>query len=189
MFAEGAEWSAGAASTIRCQSCGNEPAAVHVVGVEGGSIAHTHLCHSCAEELAEQREAGSAMVIAVPAALSALIGGLMGKVESGAAAPAGESVTCRQCGTTTSDVVETGVLGCPACYGNFASYLEQFFIQGEAGEHLGKVPRRSHDGNLVRREVHRLRIMLRELVEHERFEEAAGVRDRLVELGEQLSTG
>jgi protein-arginine kinase activator protein McsA len=35
----------------------------------------------------------------------------------------------------------------------------------------------------------RLERMLRELVEHERFEEAAGVRDRLAELGHSLDGG
>jgi protein-arginine kinase activator protein McsA len=35
----------------------------------------------------------------------------------------------------------------------------------------------------------RLERMLRELVEHERFEEAAGVRDRLTELGQRMDGG
>jgi protein-arginine kinase activator protein McsA len=61
--------------------------------------------------------------------------------------------------------------------------------EAEPVEHLGKVPLRGPETDTVRHEMMRLERMLRELVEHERYEEAAGVRDRLTELGRSLSGG
>ena len=64
-------------------------------------------------------------------------------------------------------------------------------MQGDAEpvEHLGKMPRRGPESDTLRHEIMRLQRMLRELVECERFEEAAGVRDRLTELGQRLEGG
>jgi protein arginine kinase activator len=64
-------------------------------------------------------------------------------------------------------------------------------VQGdeELSAHLGKVPQRGSERDVLRREVMRLERMLRELVDHERYEEAASVRDRLAELGRTIARG
>ena len=59
----------------------------------------------------------------------------------------------------------------------------------EPAEHLGKIPRSGPETDTLRHEILRLQRMLRELVDCERFEEAAGVRDRLAELGQRLEEG
>ena len=76
------------------------------------------------------------------------------------------------------------MVGCSVCYQVFAEYLHTV-VQGDAelSAHLGKVPRRGSESDIARREVMRLQRMLRELVDCERFEEAASVRDKLSELG------
>ncbi len=51
------------------------------------------------------------------------------------------------------------------------------------------MPLRGPETDTLRHETMRLERMLRELVEHERYEEAAGVRDRLTELGQALDGG
>ncbi len=97
---------------------------------------------------------------------------------------------CAVCGTTLTDVKESGLVGCSDCYKVFAEYLENLLVAGaEPVEHLGKIPRRGPETDSLRHEILRLQRMLRELVECERFEEAAGVRDRLTELGERLGEG
>jgi protein arginine kinase activator len=81
-------------------------------------------------------------------------------------------------------------VGCPDCYRVFAEDLQKALeVDTKPTEHVGKVPRRGPENDSVRHEVMRLERMLRELVECERFEEAAGVRDRLTELGEKLEEG
>jgi len=89
-----------------------------------------------------------------------------------------------------SDLKESGMVGCPDCYRVFAEYLETTVRrEAEPVEHLGKVPVRGPESDSLRHEMMRLERMLRELVAHERFEEAAGVRDRLAELGHRLGGG
>ena len=79
------------------------------------------------------------------------------------------------------------MVGCAHCYQAFSGPLRESLEETAEGEaHEGKVPsRRLGDPKVgLERELLRLRRMLDELVESERFEEAAGVRDRLAELGE-----
>ena len=82
------------------------------------------------------------------------------------------------------------MVGCANCYRVFADHLEATVRrEAEPVEHLGKVPLRGPESDTLRHEMMRLERMLRELVAHERFEEAAGVRDRLTELGQRLDGG
>jgi len=187
VFAEGAEPQPGGAAT-GCESCGVQPATVHVAKVEDGRIVTSNLCQSCAAELGREA-AGTALVFAVPLGVSDLLGGLFGAAEEESSMPMDDlpDVSCQTCGTTSGDVRERGLLGCAACYEVFGSYLAPDPGGEESQDipqHLGKLPARGPEGATERREVLRLRRMLQELVESERFEEAACVRDRLAELGE-----
>lgn len=76
------------------------------------------------------------------------------------------------------------MLGCPACYQAFGQHIEAALGGTEAPGHLGKQPSREQPALEQRREVMRLEHMLKELVDDERYEEAAGVRDRIAELAE-----
>ena len=129
-----------------------------------------------------------ALVLAVPSILRKV--GKGGEAEE-AVAPTPQSESkehfCEVCGTTITDLKESGLVGCSNCYKVFADYLESLLAEGtEPVEHLGKIPRRGPETDNLRHEILRLQRMLRELVECERFEEAAGVRDRLTELGHRL---
>jgi protein arginine kinase activator len=157
--------------------------------VVDGAVTHTHLCPGCAEEVAQQAD-GLALVLAVPSALRNL----------GKQAPTGEPATehlwddgegfCPVCGTTLSDLKESGLVGCANCYRVFSDYLGRTLSEGaEITEHLGKIPHRGPETDNLQHEIMRLERMLRELVATERFEEAAGVRDRLSELGQRLEGG
>jgi protein arginine kinase activator len=182
MFAEGSEWQPEGEDSL-CESCGQEPATVHVLRVQGGDVTQSHLCHDCAGEMAQQSE-GPALVFAVPLASSGVHrearadhGGRGGTVGD-------PGQRCATCGTTLTDVTETGLVGCAACYQTFAAHLARpGGVDAQAVSHLGKIPSRAPEGVRTRREIVRLTRMLGELVESERYEEAARVRDRLVELG------
>jgi protein arginine kinase activator len=183
------DWSFEVGSSVTCERCGEEPASVHLLRVVDGAVSHTHLCPECAEGLTEETE-GLALVLAVPSVLRNL-GRTTPTVDSeAAAAPSPDKIHekfCGVCGTTASDLKESGLVGCAKCYEIFADYLEASLQKGpEPVEHLGKIPHRGPETDTLRHEILRLQRMLRELVAHERFEEAAGVRDRLNELGQRL---
>jgi len=183
-------WSFDLGASVTCERCGEEPASVHLLRVVDGQVTHTHLCPSCAEGIAEETE-GMALVLAVPSVLRQMGRGVS---TDESAAPSLEvdnrDYYCEVCGTTLTDLKESGLLGCSNCYKVFAEYLENLLAGGaEPAEHLGKIPRRGPETDTLRHEILRLQRMLRELVECERFEEAAGVRDRLTELGERMGEG
>jgi len=82
------------------------------------------------------------------------------------------------------------MVGCISCYQVFAEHLEAS-LDGDMDpvEHLGKMPVHGPESDALGREILRLRRMLRELVDCERFEEAASVRDRLTQLGQRVEGG
>jgi protein arginine kinase activator len=184
VFAEGSEWNAGVDAPL-CESCGEESATVHVIRIDEGAVTHTQLCATCAEGIADQKD-GADVVLSLPASLQALLGMVNRRPSAQPESPL-DAAICAVCGTTVSDLVETGMVGCANCYQAFSGPLRESLEQTAEGEaHEGKVPsRRLGDPRVgLEREILRLRRMLEELVESERFEEAAGVRDRLAELGE-----
>jgi protein arginine kinase activator len=180
-------WSFELGASVICERCGEESASVHLLRVIDGSVTHTHLCPACAEGIAEETE-GLALVLAVPSVLRQL--GRATSSEEAAAPVSGaehKEQFCDVCGTTLTDLKESGLAGCANCYRAFADYLETLLANGaEPVEHLGKIPHRGPEHDSLRHEMLRLQRMLRELVDCERFEEAAGVRDRLTELGQRL---
>lgn len=190
MFAdESPDWNLDLNGSADCELCGEEPATMHLLRVVDGNISHTHLCASCAEQMAAEQTEGLALVLAVPSVLRSFAKKASGEEQeaAGGSAVNHEDSFCGACGTTLSDLKESGMVGCANCYRVFADHLETA-IRREAGpvEHLGKVPLRGPESHTLRHEMMRLERMLRELVEHERYEEAAGVRDRLAELGQRL---
>ena len=190
MFAdESPGWNLDLTGSVTCEMCAEEPATVHLLRVVDGTVSHTHLCPGCAESVAEETD-GLALVLAVPSVLRHL--GKSPAADEGApAVPVEQDVRfCAVCGTTLSDLKESGLVGCAKCYQTFAEYLEAS-LKGSAEpvEHPGKMPQRGPETDNLRHEMMRLERMLRELVACERFEEAAGVRDRLAELGQRLEGG
>jgi protein arginine kinase activator len=186
---ESPEWNLDFDGSDTCEECGEAAAIIHLLRVENGSVTHIRLCQGCAENLAGHTE-GMSLVLAVPSALGHS-GKKKEKDEAGRVPfPKPVLQVCTVCGTTLSDLTESGMVGCSVCYQVFADHLQKL-IQGEAelSAHLGKVPQRGSEGDVVRREVMRLQRMLRELVDCERFEEAASVRDKLAELGRTTSGG
>jgi protein arginine kinase activator len=187
---ESPDWNLDLSGSADCELCGEEPATMHLLRVVDGQISHTHLCAQCAEGVAEQTE-GLALVLAVPSVLRGRKKPSGEREEvAGAMSESGEETFCGACGTTLSDLKESGMVGCASCYRVFAEHLETTVRrEAEPVEHLGKMPLRGPETDTLRHEMMRLERMLRELVEHERFEEAAGVRDRLAELGQRLDGG
>ena len=191
MFAEESpDWNLDLGGSADCELCGEEPATMHLLRVVDGQISHTHLCAQCAEGVAEQTE-GLALVLAVPSVLRGLKKPSGDREEvAGTVSENADETFCGACGTTLSDLKESGMMGCASCYRVFAEHLETTVRrEAEPVEHLGKIPLRGPETDTLRHEMMRLERMLRELVEHERFEEAAGVRDRLAELGQRLDGG
>jgi protein arginine kinase activator len=189
---ESPDWNLDLDGSADCELCGEEPATMHLLRVVDGSISHTHLCAQCAETVAAEQSEGLALVLAVPSVLRGFTKKSSPEQQdvAGGSPVNHEESFCGVCGTTLSDLKESDMVGCANCYRVFADHLESTIRrEAEPVEHLGKIPLRGPEDDTLRHEMMRLERMLRELVSHERFEEAAGVRDRLTELGQRMDGG
>lgn len=162
---------------MRCESCGEREADVHLTQIEQGELNTVHLCESCAEEQGVSTAGG---VDGAP--LTGFLAG-MGKSGSSSMLPA-VSEACSFCGTSPEDFRRTGRLGCAHCWPHFEKQLRPLLrrIHGST-QHVGKLYL-GDAADLEDRRGHltQLRRQLKRAVEVEDFETAADLRDRIHEL-------
>ena len=164
MFADGSGWELETGGSPLCESCGAEQAVVHLVQIQDGAIAHTHLCQRCAQQAAENGPASMAVVFAMPAMLTGLFGNVLASDKDRRESPPTlDDPFCGVCGTTLEQVTDSGQLGCAACYGVFAAQVEQAIAaahgslvhQGKSPRHLPVEARRSAGGRAPAAHVER----------------------------------
>ena len=163
---------------------------MHLLRVVEGAVTHTHLCPDCAQS-DRRTDRGFGPGAGCAFGVSSSDSGRPGEATRPRCShPTGKTVSAACVARRSPIIEESGMVGCPNCYQVFADDLQKALEGGaKPAEHMGKVPRRGPENDALRHEMMRLERMLRELVECERFEEAAGVRDRLTELGEKLEEG
>lgn len=157
-----------------CDHCGSGDAIVHLTQINDNEMSTFHLCETCAA--AKGLETAGQEVSAPLGDFLAQMGDEPGPSES-----SHEAEACSFCGLTFADFRETGRLGCPHCYTTFESYLRGLLrrVHGST-QHVGKVylspdPTRTE----LEERLERLRQKLRSAVQHEDFERAAEIRDRI----------
>ncbi len=158
---------------MKCQSCGSNPATVHLTDIVQGKKKQLHLCQTCAEgqHLIQQQE------LNLPAILETLIGQHVGPQNDELA-----RLTCPACGIKYMEFRAQGRLGCPHDYNVFRNGLEPLLKRiHRAGRHVGKSPRRGTVDPDRHAELFALRARLRTAVDQEHYEEAARLRDLLRE--------
>ena len=98
------------------------------------------------------------------------------------------SARCSHCGTTWDRLKADGRAGCASCYNDFRLQLRDVMTRLQSGtDHVGKQPRAAEKRrrrlvHLRQRRDHQLDLLqnrLREAVAHERYEEAAKLRDKI----------
>ncbi|GBD37515.1 Protein-arginine kinase activator protein [bacterium HR36] len=159
-------------AAMKCQRCNEKRAVFHITEILGkGQHEELHLCEECgARYLAEP----------MPDAQLASGGGSSVEPEL---LQHWEQLRCPECGGTLKDFRNTGRLGCPHDYNFFRDQLQPLLqsIHGDV-QHVGKVPERNKAARELRQELARLRRQMQELVNLERYEEAAQLRDRIRDL-------
>ena len=175
---------------MKCDKC-NKKATVHLTEIVDGKVMEMHMCEDCAREQSQQMEQQFG--------LADLLAGLtdFGKhvpdVQQKAMA-----LQCTACGLTYDDFRKFGRFGCAHCYLAFKTQLKTLLkkIHGSS-VHLGKAPLKlvpiegvSAPAAAVAAveaaspvdPVELLRQQLHEAIEHEDFERAAALRDKIHEL-------
>jgi len=159
---------------VLCQRCKKKMASIHLTEVEEGEKRATSLCEDCAREegLTVKKHLGPGEL------LNALV------MTQHAAAIEHAGVSCDKCKITYAEFRQSGLLGCPDCYGSFEKQLVPLLERAHDGvvEHYGKVPRKAGRPGSVQTDLVRLRRDLKAAIDNEDYEAAAKLRDDIREL-------
>jgi protein arginine kinase activator len=160
---------------MKCESCGEGEAVIHLTQIENNEMTTAHLCEACAA--AKGLETGDEPSGFPLADFLAQMGG-----DPPDATAHGEEIgPCAFCGLTFSGFRESGRLGCPHCYATFELQLRGLLrrIHGST-QHVGKVylPPDPSASDRERR-LEGLRRRLQRAVDSEDFERAAELRDEI----------
>ncbi|MEW6516071.1 MAG: UvrB/UvrC motif-containing protein [candidate division FCPU426 bacterium] len=155
-----------------CQICQQEEATVHLIDNIGNQQSSLHICENCAQK----RHLGE-MLVKPALIIHNLLASLL---ELGAASQAAQAdVKCGHCGLHFSQFREVGRFGCEHCYDAFRPLLLPLFRQfHQAEEHKDRV-RPPAPVAATKPKLEELKEQLRHLIESEKFEEAAQLRDKI----------
>ena len=98
-----------------------------------------------------------------------------------------EGLRCNICGMTYRDFAKVGKLGCSKCYETFRDRLDPLLrrIHG-TDRHVGKIPAKTSEVVLLRRELESLKKDLALAVSREEYEKAAEIRDSIRSLERKI---
>ncbi|MGN1370323.1 MAG: UvrB/UvrC motif-containing protein [Aristaeellaceae bacterium] len=165
-----------------CEECGVNEACYTISVMMGEQITQRHLCADCMAKMNMNLAAGN-----IKHLLSAIMSAITGAAEEASAnapAPANEeenaAIVCERCGSTLSQFVKSGKLGCPQCYKAFREQLTPMLqqIHGRV-QHAGRKPLHDEAAQHRRAVYDRLSRQLEQAVAVEDFETAAVLRDQL----------
>ena len=154
-----------------CQKCGKNPATTHIKTIINGKVTEQNLCSHCASNNGYSGFGTGS--------ISNLLASMLG--QSLTAHPQSGGTRCSCCGSSFSDIAETGKVGCAKCYECFSEELLPYLkrIHGSV-QHNGKIA--GHTELVVTDTadtVGELKAKLAKLVAAERYEEAAVIRDEI----------
>lgn len=168
---------------MKCDFCDSK-ATVFLTQLVEGQMKKVCLCDACGKERGVTDPTGFSLA-------DLLMGGGVAAgqpLQAGAAVamPTG-SGSCPSCGFTLDDLRRVRRLGCSECYTAFREELGQMIRGMHKGpNHHGKVPAGLMEKQVLRQRLDDLRMKLDEAVAAESYEEAAGIRDEIRQLKENL---
>ena len=184
---------------MHCQLCQENQATVHIKKTINGSKQELILCEKCA---AEQ---GHLNGFSDPFLFHEFVFGMLGGENQQIQRPT--ILECPTCHLTMKQFKETGKFGCSNCYRTFENQLPNILknFQGGNYTHQGKDPNKKRTLDLDRKvseietgveiptqvqseseKLSQLKLELQSCISHERFEQAAVIRDAIHELEKRL---
>lgn len=156
-----------------CEKCKKSIANVHLTEIKSGKRAEKHLCEECARSMNLPHKHSIS--------IHDLLGALMEQSQQKGSRK--KERQCPNCGISFSEFKEKGRLGCPHDYELFKEELDSLLekVHGSS-KYVGKVPRGRGSKPVYQNELMRLKNRLRKVIKAEAYEEAARIRDRIIEL-------
>lgn len=162
------------AKPLKCDLCDNQ-ATVHLTQIINNQIHKVDLCESCAEEKGITDPNGYSLA------------DLLVKPSDAESTPASGGLVCEDCGYTQREFKKTGRLGCPTCYVAFAGMVSPALGTMHKGDaHQGKVPQKAAARKEYSNRLSDLETNLKEAIDSELYEDAAKLRDEIIELKKTL---
>jgi len=159
---------------MMCEKCGKNPATTHVKTVINGVIRQNHLCSYCAAKEGYNSFGNLS--------LANLLTSMFSDTASGNTI----SRRCECCGSSFSDIVESGRVGCSECYETFREELLPSLnrLHGKA-LHVGTAPvKEISPKETLEQKIANLKADMQKAIESEDFEKAAKLRDEIKSLKE-----
>lgn len=173
-----------------CQECNLRPATMHFTKIINGEKTEVHLCEKCANEKGEMFMGSSPTGFSI----NNLLAGLLNFNPSFQQTPQKtfhqENVLqCEHCSMTYQQFAKIGRFGCAHCYETFKEQLTPILrrLHGGNSAHNGKIPKRIGGTIHLRKKRDELKEHLKELINNEKFEQAAEVRDEIRSLDKRLN--
>ena len=147
-----------------CSNCGKNNASITYKQNINGKKITLNLCDNCAHEIGifnSFDEIFSPMILDFEYVLP-------------------EEIKCKKCGYTLSKYRSTGLFGCDECYKTFKKEIDEILLKIQ-----GKNRQIKEEKNIKKEsinQVDKLKQELQELVNQEKFEEAAVIRDKIKDL-------
>ena len=159
-----------------CQNCNSQNATTHIKRIINGKKEEMYLCQHCANELGYND-------IISNMNLGSFLGNFLGASTDIQKSLAGVE-RCEMCGSSYSDIVSLGKVGCANCYDKFYDKLIGSIenIHGRA-KHVGKVTNKAYVPE-QESTVDKLSRLLKQAIDEQNFEKAAKLRDKINELKE-----
>jgi len=158
---------------ILCQECQKSIATVHLTEIKSGQRQEKHLCENCARNMDFQYKQ--------PVTIQELLGTLLEK--SGQKESSKTQTPCPQCGITFAEFKNKGRLGCAYDYEFFGNEVENLLNKMHGStRYVGKSPPGHNTEPIHKNELMKLKTRLKRVVSAEEYEEAARIRDRIIEL-------
>lgn len=155
-----------------CEKCGVNNATTHIRTIINGVVHEKHLCSHCAatESKYETKDNN----------LAQILGNMFGNASQNSQS----AVTrCGCCGSTYEDIAESGRCGCPECYTTFYNQiLPQLKRIHGSTDYTGKKINVTEKKTLE--SISELDVTLKKLIDEEKYEQAAIVRDEIKKLKE-----
>jgi len=165
---------------MTCNLCGKHQATIYFKGIVNSQAIKLHLCESCAKKKGMVFPFGKSIFSLGDMVSNVANAAKLGSVLFGA--------TCKVCGLSYAEFKETSQCGCSQCYTTFSSLIGPLLKQIHGStQHVGKEYRRTVRVGSSMQELARLKLELREAIQAEAFEKAAGLRDQIQALERQMT--
>jgi len=165
---------------MKCDFC-DKKATVFLTQLVEGQMKKVCLCDHCAKERGVTDPTGFSLA-------DLLLGGVPGGTGPGLSGKAPQTTPgggrkCPTCGFSLDDLRRVRRFGCSDCYATFSDEVGQL-IRGmhQGTSHIGKVPAGLMALHVRHQRLEELRSRLEQAVASESYEEAAGIRDEILNL-------